>query len=371
MNESIARSYQGQPAMPHTGGLMSALAASGVKFEQPGNEGGQSGDGGGGNPGSGGSGGGAGGAAGTGDAGGDPNSAGGSGGSLLSGGQESGGQESGGQEGGTPQPTDDPTRDNAFLAQISDAELRKDPSLKSITSIDDLAKSYVHAQRLVGKDKVPLPRDENDTEAWNDVLKKLGRPEDPNGYELPKPADDAKFNPGEEFETQFKQKAHEAGLTPKQAKDLWSWYVTEVGEAQVTEAQQEAEKNRKEAEAALRREWGNAYSDRLADARRAAKEFGCEDAIAKLEKSGLADDPDVLKLLANAGGTLREDRIGGSAKPAGRTPEQAQEQIRALKADKSFMDAYLNKSNPGHDDAVAKMQDLFKDAYPEQQPTTL
>ena len=36
-------------------------------------------------------------------------------------------------------------------------ELRSDKSLENIKDIEGLAKSYVHAQKLVGADKIPVP----------------------------------------------------------------------------------------------------------------------------------------------------------------------------------------------------------------------
>lgn len=255
---------------------------------------------------------------------------------------------------------------NTFLDFISDSDLKQDPNLQHIQNTEELAKSYVNAQKLVGKDKIPLPSDENDSAAWNDVLKKLGRPEDPSGYELPQPAEDSPIQIREDVSEQFKQKSHELGLTAKQAQDLWGWYVGEVAEGEAKRVQDQMEEMRVNAEKELRKEFGNAFETKLQDARRAAEEYGGEDLLNKLESTGLGNDPTMLKFLAQVGSQFREDTVGGSAPQIGRTPDQAKQELQEKKADSDFMAVYMDNTKTGHDAAVKKMQQLYKDAYPDQ-----
>ena len=49
----------------------------------------------------------------------------------------------------------------------------------------DLAKSWVNAQKLIGKEKIPLPGEKATKEDWDVVFSRLGRPEKPEGYTLP------------------------------------------------------------------------------------------------------------------------------------------------------------------------------------------
>ena len=46
-------------------------------------------------------------------------------------------------------------------------DLRSEPSLKNFTNAGDLAKSYLHAQRMVGADKIPVPGKHSTEEDWN------------------------------------------------------------------------------------------------------------------------------------------------------------------------------------------------------------
>jgi hypothetical protein len=264
--------------------------------------------------------------------------------------------------GGAGQPE---TPSGPILDMLGDNELKQDPSLQQIQSVEDLAKGYVHAQKLVGKDKIPLPKDENDTDAWNDVLKKLGRPNDPSEYQLPELSEDSAVQLPEGMDNWFKNKAHELGLTNKQARELWSGYISDVAENQVQQQTQQAQQQKEQAEAELKKEFGNAFDEKLQDARTALKQYDTDGSVTKaLEQSGLGNNPAVVKMLSQIGEAFREDKVGGSSKSFSRTPQQAQQEIQDLRMDKNFMQQWMDPKEPGHNSAVAKMSALYQEAYP-------
>jgi hypothetical protein len=252
------------------------------------------------------------------------------------------------------------------LDMIQDEEVKQQAEgLDKFKSVDDLAKSYKHLEQMQGKEHIPVPSDENDT-AWEDVLARLGRPEDPNGYELPNVDEEAKFSPSEEFTENLKQKAHELGLTQKQTEEFFRWYVEDVGESYVDQMNQQAEQFRQEAEQKLRKEFGNAYNDNIKAAQEAVQNLDDNGEFAQmLENTGLGNHPAMVKALSKIGMELREDTVGGDTQPVGRTPQQAKEEINSLKQSDEFMKKYLNRTEVGHDEAVQRMNDLFKDAYPD------
>src|SRR5882757_6971704 len=43
-------------------------------------------------------------------------------------------------------------------------------------ALPEVIKAHRNLESLVGRDKLPLPKDEHDTEGWNRVYEKLGRP---------------------------------------------------------------------------------------------------------------------------------------------------------------------------------------------------
>ena len=278
-----------------------------------------------------------------------------------------------GEQPTTPQATPQQTgqqppapKSGGFHDQITDETIRNDPSLQSISSLDDLAKSYVHAQHLVGKDKIALPSNENDHEAWNDVLSKLGRPDSPEKYELPKPAEDSPVHIPEGMDQEFSKKAHELGLTNKQARDLFGWYVSDVAEGQHKQFEQQVGEARQSAEQELRKEFGNAFTDKVQAAHKAVQTYGGDEVLKVLETSGLGNDPNVVRMFAKLGENLREDTVGGSSPTFGRTPDQATSEMQRLKSDQQFMKVYLDDRATGHAEAVQRMNALYADAYPEQ-----
>ena len=71
----------------------------------------------------------------------------------------------------------------SFLESLPD-DLRNEPSLRNFTDTGSLAKSYVHAQRMIGADKVAIPGKHATADEWREVYTRLGAPTDAGGYEL-------------------------------------------------------------------------------------------------------------------------------------------------------------------------------------------
>lgn len=93
-----------------------------------------------------------------------------------------------------------------------DASVKEHPSLKNFKSPGDLAKSWVEAQKLIGRDKIPVPGEKATKEDWDTVFERLGRPKDKNGYTIPDvKLPDGLPAPKPEFIEELKAKAHELG----------------------------------------------------------------------------------------------------------------------------------------------------------------
>jgi len=189
-------------------------------------------------------------------------------------------------------------------------------------------------------------------------------PENPDGYSLPDLADDSPAQLPDGISDWFKQKAHENGLTNDQARNLWASYIGDVAESEAQKSQQRVEEMRQESERSLRQEWGNAFDEKLGDAKKALQTYGGDGILEKLDQTGLGNDPDLIRMFAQVGETLREDKVGGSTQGFAKTPEQAQKDIQELRSDKSFMQVYMDRNAPGHEDAVERMERLYKEAHP-------
>jgi hypothetical protein len=164
------------------------------------------------------------------------------------------------------------------------ADLRDNPSLRSINDIPSLAKSYVHAQSLVGADKVVIPKDNASQEEWSNFFSKLGRPEN-----FPEQYFDADMN------NHMMQVFHESGLSSKQAKLLHSKYMEYVN-TRINQNTQQAQQQSEQAIAALKQQYGPDFNVRVAAAQRAIQRFGSQELISYLDKSGLGNNPELIKL---------------------------------------------------------------------------
>lgn len=224
----------------------------------------------------------------------------------------------------------------------------------------DLLKSYQGAEKLIGvpPDKVlRLPGDTSTKDELDAFYTKLGRPADPNGYEIkaPQGADDS-------FAKAAAGKFHELGLNTKQAQELAKWYESQG--ATMGEAQQQAKTAANvEQQNALRTEWGAAYDAKLTQARNFAQQAGVDAATLDKLQDAMGFDG-VMKFMANLGGKIGEANFvsGDRATQFGvMTPGQAQAEIKSLTADKDFRSKYL----AGNAEAKARMTQLNKWAFPD------
>lgn len=267
----------------------------------------------------------------------------------------------GGDGGGGGQPAAIPENWKETLPE----ELRNDPTVQRYGSVADMAKGLVHANGLIGRDKIPVPKDENETLS---ALRQLGAPESADEIKLQRPELPDNFPIDENLEGAFREKAAELGLLPQQAQALHEWFLSENAN-HFNALQSQVDEKRQEAEQALKQELGNAYDSKLNLARNAARNVGGEDFSAYLEQTGLGNDPNVIRFLVAVGEKMSEDGGdpgGGDRSSFALTPGEAQQKIAELQGDPNFMKQYQNRTAPGHGEAIQRMQQLFEAAYPGQ-----
>ena len=251
-----------------------------------------------------------------------------------------------------------PTNDTTLTAEkvatdwkesLSD-ELRADKSLENIKDIEGLAKSYVHAQKLVGADKIPVPNKFATEKDWDAVYQKLGRPDDPSGYKYDLPEDQ---NLDSEALKSFSDQAHKLGLLPGQANGVVNFYneaMSKIQQEQETTAVAARENSSKE----LKQEWGQAYNQKISQASNLAKSVGAD----KLFNANLADGtklgdhPVMIKAFAELASKMGEDNITQSSGPIYQTPAQIEKEIGQLTQVGS---AYWDKHHPNHRAAVEEV----------------
>lgn len=241
-------------------------------------------------------------------------------------------------------------------------EFKGEESLKSITDFNSLVKSYVHAQKMVGAEKISVPGKHATDDDWKNVYTKLGLPKDLATYQVETPKD-SKFDT--EFLNSFKEIAHKNGILPKQASGLMGFFDSSI---KAMEAKQEAQ-TKADVDtgiSSLKNEWGAAFNDNINIARLAVNKLGNAELKDYLEKSGLGNNPMMIKLFSSVGKFLKEEKQLdiGSASTFGNalTPLEAQKKIDSILSDASG--PYYNAEHPNHKSAVKEIQDLFGFAHP-------
>lgn len=257
-----------------------------------------------------------------------------------------------------------PTETGGWMESIPE-DLRGDASLADIKDVGSLAKSYIHAQKMIGSDKIAMPGADATEEEMGDFYNKLGRPSASDGYEIPTENMPAEVPVDNEFVGRFFEEAHRIGLNKQQAAALVRWNV-EAQKQQSDDYGLVMDKEMADAEESMKREFGDAYEQNLTMAQEAAQQFGGDELINLLNETGLGNKPEIIKAFANIARAISNDEVIGSGgrKSFLTTPQEAISKIASKKQDPNFMAAYNDSNHIGHKDAVEEMGRLFSSAYP-------
>lgn len=218
-----------------------------------------------------------------------------------------------------------------FGAKLPD-ELK---GLEKFRSPKQLLEGYSNLSQLLGKkaDAVVIPGPDATPEEWAPVLKRLGVPDSPEGYQLKAPDQlpEGVTVDAEELK-EFAKTAHQLGLTPQQVAKLQEYDLARAGKSVAGSAAQaaalEAAEFAKQGEL-LTKEWGNgnARIQKAALAERAALTFG-------FTPEEVASDPlfrnaRFVMTLARAGAAMSEDTLvrGGDVNSTGGLKARAQDVI--------------------------------------------
>ena len=246
---------------------------------------------------------------------------------------------------------------NDFLQTIPE-ELRDHPSLSPIKDVENLARSYVNAQRLIGADKIPVPVNPTDEDLDN-IYNRLGRPESVDGYEI---AVDGNIVT-EDVARSYADIAHKLRLTPDQASGIMDYYRSMASQASEVTAEAETQQ-RSQTEMALRKEWGDDFDARIEDAGKIAQQFGGGELLEMQLADGtkVGNHPDFIKAFAKMAefrqSVTSEDTVSDAPSSSMVTRQSAQQEIDAIMNDKSH--AYWDRKNViGRQQAIERVQELM------------
>ena len=244
-------------------------------------------------------------------------------------------------------------------------DLRDHQALDNISDVGTLAKTMIHAQSMVGAEKIAVPGKWATDEDWEQVYTKLGRPDDATGYEF----ETGEVELDQEFVGAFRDVAHKAGLSGRQAQTLADWYTSMAGEQGPEAAAVNIEAAKSEVEAELRREYGNAFDDRLAVGDNLIDEFGAEGlSDLKLDNGvPLINHPAFIRTVINAAQYIQEnvaeDKMIGDKGSQAMTPAEADKEVQHLMREDS---PYWDARHPAHDSTVQEVQKLMQQKHPEE-----
>ena len=226
-----------------------------------------------------------------------------------------------------------------------------------------IAKSLVHAQRMVGADKLVLPTEKSTPEEIRAFHQKLGVPEKHTDYKYKLPDGITEKDIDAKRIDVWREKLHKANVPASTAERLLDEVI---GESFAMEA--EITKRTEQWGNSLKQVFGDKYDSEVNFARLALSQLGDEAKELKtlLSETGLGNHPALVKLLSNYGKTLQQDSNSG-----GRgngtftgTPEQALAELAAFSKNPENIKALFDAKHPRHADVVSERKKLFELAYP-------
>jgi hypothetical protein len=229
---------------------------------------------------------------------------------------------------------------------------------KGWASNADLMKSYVNLEKAVGTDKVVLPAADSDLlewAGWSD----LGTPDEESGYEMAAPEGFEQYDQG--LASDMRSLFHKARLTPQQAAVIHDGYVERMmgGHQEMSENAQ-AQNDKWETE--LRKDFGTSFDERVASAKAAMREYGTPELNSAIHAAGLGSNPDLVRAFAKIGmqlGTGSQFKDGETSGKFGTTPDQAKEEIAALRKNTALLDV----TDPEHKVINEKLTRLTEAAF--------
>ena len=232
-------------------------------------------------------------------------------------------------------------------------QFREEKSLENINSMEDLLKGYVHAQKLVGTNKIPVPNKHSTDEDWNEVFKRLGAPNSPEDYQYN--LKDVEMDQNQVSE--FNKTAHQLGLLPKQAEGLIKFYNEMNGNLAANQEEQAAQAQLN-TETELKKEYGPQFAKRLDQAKKLAVSTLGQDFLEHTylkDGSRLGDNLNVIKAFSNMADKLSEDEIIKGDGTGYMTAKEIEKEIDDLTQEGS---PYWNKTHPNHQKNIQEVLKL-------------
>ena len=209
--------------------------------------------------------------------------------------------------------------------------IKKFPDTKE--GFNEAVKSHLSLEKLLGNEKVPIPKGKDDLVARSIFNKAMGIPDKPDGYALPD-IDVPESMKGMTFDkTKFAEEVHKHELTPAAAKGLWEAY-TNMSKQAYAEAVKKHQDSVNGAINQMRQEWGDAYQSKVQLGQMVINKFSENQEMNDFITASLVNDPRGIKFLAKLGDQFAENKVGDfKYQRHSLTPEEAEREANSIRMD--------------------------------------
>lgn len=219
--------------------------------------------------------------------------------------------------------------------------------------------SYGNLEKLLGHEKVPIPKGADDIEGWNRFSKAMGIPSKAEEYGLPDATLPESMKGMAIDKAKFAEVVHAHKLTPEQAKGLWKVY-NEINVEAYNKAMDGQQKTMTETINRLKGDWGDAYQTNVELGQMVINKFSEDQESNDFLTAVLAQDPRGVKFLAKIGDQFAENKVGEfQMKRFTLAPEQAGEEIQKIVRDPNHPYNNPKATDREHQAAVDYVNSLY------------
>ena len=247
----------------------------------------------------------------------------------------------------------------AWVPEDYREEFRNDSTLNQFASQDAFIKAMLDDRKANGT-AIKLPGENATDEEWGKFYDRLGRPASSNDYGLSKDIPEGlDFN--EEFYNEFTKEIYTAGLSKKQATQIYNWYNNKSAEmAKDIDARIQAsyKKSVDDAVASLKKEWGTDYQRNLDSAVAMANKFLSPATKQYLNATKLGNNPLLIKDFYNLSKQVSGAQMRGEG-PSGNIASLAELEAKMatnLRAPDYTTNRQLQQENKDIANKIAQLQ---------------
>lgn len=225
-------------------------------------------------------------------------------------------------------------------------DLRDRAEWSRVNNVQDVFKNYIAGQQTISK-SVRIPDATSSAEEITAFYTKLGKPASAAEYDFEYQKEEGSPFGKDSFDfSTFQTIADKANLTTGQYQALASAYLdaqNEMVKNYNTSVAEQAGLELREAEAALRKEWGKDYGSNINNISAKISQMYPEDTIKKMEASGLFRDANFLKSQLELTKMMTGDTLYIEGRAIGDVP-QTIENLRAKRDSLMEADYVKNKA---------------------------